>query len=152
MLGVQSCLTLLCAMDCSPPGSSVHGILQARILEWLPFPSPIIDKGASQKKDGNSLKSLHVLMLRYEQLMWMQKIFLSFTWVNATTLEEHSLWMVMYWTSKNMAHCLPWLRRTGMSFPVLICSTDMHMCLCNEGCFIMMNEISFKIHWFKKYH
>ena len=27
-------------MDCSPPGSSVHGILQARTLDWLPFPSP----------------------------------------------------------------------------------------------------------------
>ena len=27
-------------MDCSPPGSSVHGIFQARILEWLPCPSP----------------------------------------------------------------------------------------------------------------
>ena len=27
-------------MDCSPPGSSVHGILQARILEWEPCPSP----------------------------------------------------------------------------------------------------------------
>ena len=27
-------------MDCSPPGSSVHGILQAKIIEWLPFPSP----------------------------------------------------------------------------------------------------------------
>ena len=27
-------------MDCGPPGSSVHGILQARTLEWLPFPSP----------------------------------------------------------------------------------------------------------------
>ena len=27
-------------MDYSLPGSSVHGILQARILEWLPFPSP----------------------------------------------------------------------------------------------------------------
>ena len=27
-------------MDCSPPGSSVHGISQARILEWLTFPSP----------------------------------------------------------------------------------------------------------------
>ena len=25
------------AKDCSPPGSSVHGIFQARILEWLPF-------------------------------------------------------------------------------------------------------------------
>ena len=27
-------------MDCSPPASSVHGIFQARILEWLPFSSP----------------------------------------------------------------------------------------------------------------
>ena len=30
----QSCLTLSDPMDCSPPGSSVHGILQARVLEW----------------------------------------------------------------------------------------------------------------------
>ena len=36
----QSCLTLCDPVDCSPPGSSIHGILQARILEWLPFPSP----------------------------------------------------------------------------------------------------------------
>ena len=27
-------------MDCSPPGSSVHGLFQARILEWVAFPSP----------------------------------------------------------------------------------------------------------------
>ena len=27
-------------MDCSPPGSSVHGILQGRILEWVAIPSP----------------------------------------------------------------------------------------------------------------
>ena len=39
-LVVQLCLSLSDLMDCSPPGSSVHGILQARILEWLPFPSP----------------------------------------------------------------------------------------------------------------
>ena len=39
-LVVQLCLILSDLMDCSPPGSSVHGILQARILEWLPFPSP----------------------------------------------------------------------------------------------------------------
>ena len=36
----QSCPTLCDPMDCSPPGSSVHGILQARIREWLPFPAP----------------------------------------------------------------------------------------------------------------
>ena len=35
---LQSCLTLCNAMDCSLPGSFVHGILQARILEWLPCP------------------------------------------------------------------------------------------------------------------
>ena len=35
MLVSQSCLTLCDPMDCSPPGSSVHGILQARILEWV---------------------------------------------------------------------------------------------------------------------
>ena len=33
--GAQSCLTLCDPMDCSPPTSSVHGILQARILEWV---------------------------------------------------------------------------------------------------------------------
>ena len=31
---VQSCLTLSDPMDCSLPGSSVHGIFQARVLEW----------------------------------------------------------------------------------------------------------------------
>ena len=35
---LQSCLTLCNPMDCSPPGSSVHGILQARILEWVAQP------------------------------------------------------------------------------------------------------------------
>ena len=41
VLVTQLCLTLCDPMGCSPPGSSVHGILQARTLEWvLPFPSP----------------------------------------------------------------------------------------------------------------
>ena len=31
---VQLCPTLSDPMDCSPPGSSVHGIFQARVLEW----------------------------------------------------------------------------------------------------------------------
>ena len=33
--GAQLCLTLSDPMDCSPPGSSVHGIFQARVLEWV---------------------------------------------------------------------------------------------------------------------
>ena len=35
---LQLCLTLCDPVDCSPPGSSVHGILQARILKWVPHP------------------------------------------------------------------------------------------------------------------
>ena len=35
MFAAQSCLTLCAPVDCSPPGSSVCGILQARILEWV---------------------------------------------------------------------------------------------------------------------
>ena len=36
----QSCLTLQDPVDGSPPGSSVHGILQVRVPEWVAFPSP----------------------------------------------------------------------------------------------------------------
>ena len=37
---LQSCRTLCDLMDCSPPGSSVNGILQARTLGWVPCPPP----------------------------------------------------------------------------------------------------------------
>ena len=36
----QSCLTLCDPVACDPPGSSVHGISQARIQEWVAVPSP----------------------------------------------------------------------------------------------------------------
>ena len=39
VLVAQLCLTLWDPMDCSPPGSSIHGILQARILEWVTISS-----------------------------------------------------------------------------------------------------------------
>ena len=43
-----SCLILCDPMDCSPPGSSVPGILQARILEWVAMPS---SRESSQPRD-----------------------------------------------------------------------------------------------------
>ena len=39
LLVAQSCPTLCDPVDCSPPGFSVHGILQARALEWVKGPS-----------------------------------------------------------------------------------------------------------------
>ena len=47
-LVTQSCPTLCDPMDCGPPGSSVHGILQARILERVAMPS---SRGSFQSKD-----------------------------------------------------------------------------------------------------
>ena len=48
VLSHQSCLTLCDPRDCSPPGSSVHGILQARILEWVAISS---FRGSSWPRD-----------------------------------------------------------------------------------------------------
>ena len=44
----QPCLTLCDPLDCSPPGSSVHGILQARILGWVAIP---VSRGTSWPKN-----------------------------------------------------------------------------------------------------
>ena len=44
----QSCVTLCDPIDCSPPGSSVHGILQARMLEWVAIS---FSRGSSRPRD-----------------------------------------------------------------------------------------------------
>ena len=48
VLVARSCPTLYDPMDCSPPGCSVHGILQARILEWIAISS---FRGSSRPRD-----------------------------------------------------------------------------------------------------
>ena len=54
---VQSCLTLYSPMDCSPPVSSIHGIFQERILEWVSMP----DSGDILTRGSN----LHLLNLLF---------------------------------------------------------------------------------------
>ena len=44
----QSCPTLCNPMDCSLPGSSLHGILQARVLEWVAI---AFSRGSSRPRD-----------------------------------------------------------------------------------------------------
>ena len=51
---LQSCLTLC---DCSLPGSSVHGIFQARILEWVAMPS---SRESSQPKDQTHVSYVYL--------------------------------------------------------------------------------------------
>ena len=69
---LQSCLCN--TMDCSPPGSSVHGILQARIPEWVAVPS---SRKSSQPRDGTHFSLC---------LMHWQAGSLPLAWYTATVL------------------------------------------------------------------
>ena len=60
MLVAQLCLTLCDPMDCSPPGSSVPEILQAKILAWvtIPFSSGLPDPGIELVSPASQADSL----------------------------------------------------------------------------------------------
>ena len=61
MLFAQSCLTLCNSMDCNLPGSSVHRILQERILEWVAtssLPGDLPDPGIESRSPALQMDSL----------------------------------------------------------------------------------------------
>ena len=55
VLIAQSCQTPCNPIDCNPPGSSVHGILQGRILEWV---AVLFSKGSSQLRDQTQVSCI----------------------------------------------------------------------------------------------
>ena len=61
--------TLCDPMDCSPPGSSVHGILQARTLEWVAFP---FSHGSSRPRDRTPAEP-------YKTQLYLQPLLSNFT-------------------------------------------------------------------------
>ena len=61
------CWTLYNPIDCSSPGSSVHGILQASILEWVAMPS---SRGSSQPKDQTHSSFIGRQVLYYNCTTW----------------------------------------------------------------------------------
>ena len=89
----QSCLTLCDPVDCSLPGSSIHGILQARILEWVvisfsrDLSNPGIEPG-SPSLQTDALPSEPPGNPMIYLLGWLQKIFLS---ENANHQQKHEL-------------------------------------------------------------
>ena len=62
---IQLCSTLCDPMDCSLPGSSVHGILQARTLEWGAVPSP---RGSSRPRDWTRISYVSCISWQVPQL------------------------------------------------------------------------------------
>ena len=79
---IQSCPTLSDPMDCSPPGSSVHGIVQARVLEWgaIAFSHQLLymdsfswaSPGMGGSGGDFSASILHMKKLRFREDDWFQ--------------------------------------------------------------------------------
>ena len=81
VLVAQSCPALCNLMDCSPPGSSVHGSLQARRLEWAAMP---FSRGSSRPRDGTRITGRrglyherHLGSRAAERLFWTDLALLS---------------------------------------------------------------------------
>ena len=64
----QLCPTLSHPMDFSPPGSSVHGIFQARVLEWgaIPFSHNTLEWATNKKVGTNTLYIMKLLLLLWD--------------------------------------------------------------------------------------
>ena len=59
---LQSCPSLCDPIDCNPPGSSVHGVLQAQILEWVAKPS---SRGSSQPRNQTHISYISCIGRRF---------------------------------------------------------------------------------------
>ena len=84
VLVTQLCPTLCDSMDYSPPGSSLHGILQPGIVEWVAIP---FSRGSSQPRDQTqvshivgrfftiwAIREIHVVEMGILKQKWEKKI------------------------------------------------------------------------------
>ena len=122
---LQSCWTLCDPMDCSLPGSSVHGVLQARILEWVSMPS---SRGSSWPRDRTCVSYLSCVgrwVLYYWRHLRSHFIYTSGIWWegNGTPLQYSCLenpmdrgawWAIVHRITKSLTR----LKRLGMHHSV----------------------------------
>ena len=106
----QSCLTLCNSVDYSLPGSSVHGIFQARILEWVAIP---FSRGSFGHRDQGSNPCL---------LHWQVN---SLAWIHLGSLEtiynlvnKYSLWVfIIFKNDENFHKQLNWKKNLESFIP-----------------------------------
>ena len=128
-------------MDCSPPGSSVHGILQARIVEWVAIsfsPSPLPDPQISNTVSTLQAALLTSLMEGLDVL----KGKLVFCWTG--TCSNSCLW--------HQLHSLRYLEFGAFSshihfgFIILNDSTSSRLCLACVACSFLSDDLISLIH------
>ena len=111
----QLCLTLCDPMDCSLPSSSIHGIFQARILEWIAIS---FSRGSSQSRDRTRVSCIAGRLLT----LWATR---EMKWVNSSalphsgTIVKHILYgssQGLQWALVLAAHSVP------VTHPILVFS------------------------------
>ena len=90
----HSCLTFGDPSDCSPPGSSVHGLFQARILEWVAILSPaspaLVGGVFTTEPRGKPLLSTQLIPVK--QLLCINTAFEAFSSQEAENLSRFLSW------------------------------------------------------------
>ena len=108
VLVAQLCLTLCDPMDCSPPGSSVTGIiLQARILEWVAIP---FSRGSSQPRDQTRV---FCIMGRFFTTWATSSLVKQTLKSSQGTLTKTSNLRICIWCFKSPIFLLSWWYRPG---------------------------------------
>ena len=94
-MSLQSCPTLSYPIDHSPPGSSVDGILQARILEWVAMPS---FRGSSPLRDRTCVSwvSCTGRLVLYQQHHLGSPTLSRADWISSILIHHHTSWQVFY--------------------------------------------------------
>ena len=107
-LVAKSCPTLWNTMDWNPPGSSVHGILQARILEWVARPS---SRGSFHSRDQTQVshiagrlftvwatKEAQKVIRYYKMFFLIQESFLCFVQFTHKSFGKMTCWHIKHLT------------------------------------------------------
>ena len=106
VLVIQPCLTLCNPMDCSPPGSSVHGIFQASILEWVAIP---FSRGFSQLRDESRSPALQADSLLSEPSFSIQYYYEDLEECNNLAQTWGSVFVILLFFPRDTEDCPLWI-------------------------------------------
>ena len=150
---LQFCLTLYNPMDCSPPGSSVHGILQARILEWVAMPSSrdLPDPGIKLMSPASPALWADCLPLSHQgspdDKLTSNQTFLYrlYFWMCKENCWKYSTLCPEIWMRKLGIFCLCLLTiQRGVIFKkIIIVNLPVFLCSCIHFCFMYFKVFFF---------
>ena len=120
----QLCLTLCDPMDCSPPGSSIHGIFQARVLEWV---ASSFSRGSSRPRDWT----------------WISRIVgRHFTvWATRMEIRKVCLWLLI----SHLSQCVVECDHPALHCPLVSTLGGIFVPVCCYCCLVAMSGLPWRL-------